>query len=213
MLNPTIVQEAIRRLSVNLSRVDSLLQSYHELAGTGRGRASVQHVDILRAAVVLLHASLEDLLRSLEVARIDQQVRDGVGLERIRFTLGDDLRKEELSLSELARAHRDKTVRDVIHLALERELATRTYNNMSDVVEALRRLNLDKTKVSALGAPLNAMMRRRHHIAHRADRNDSSGRGHHPALPLSANTVRGWLDNIRQVGNDLKTQLSARSNK
>ena len=38
---------------------------YTTRAGTGQGRRSVQDTDILRAAVVLLHATLEDLLRSL----------------------------------------------------------------------------------------------------------------------------------------------------
>jgi hypothetical protein len=50
----------------NLARVESLVSTYESHPeAQGRGRKSAEVLDILRAAVVFLHASLEDALRSV----------------------------------------------------------------------------------------------------------------------------------------------------
>ena len=54
-----------QRFGENLDRVRNLVSLYSSSVGVGQGRRTVQDADILRAAVVLLHATLEDLLRSL----------------------------------------------------------------------------------------------------------------------------------------------------
>ena len=67
---------AIReRFERNLQRVRSLVALFSSLTGAGRGRASVEIEDILRSAVVLLHASLEDLLRGIANVRMPGRVR------------------------------------------------------------------------------------------------------------------------------------------
>src|SRR5262245_29791393 len=53
----------------NLQRVRKLVQLYRDLAGPGRGRRPVETIDLLRSAVVFLHATLEDALRTLLVER------------------------------------------------------------------------------------------------------------------------------------------------
>jgi hypothetical protein len=53
------------RFKANLARVRQLVQTYEGLVGGGAGRSSVANTDILRAAVVLLHATMEDLIRSV----------------------------------------------------------------------------------------------------------------------------------------------------
>jgi hypothetical protein len=52
------------RFKSNLERVDHLVALY-DTATTGPGRRPVDKSDILRSAVVFLHATLEDFLRSL----------------------------------------------------------------------------------------------------------------------------------------------------
>jgi len=49
----------------NLDRVQRTVGTYELSVAKGKGRRSVAQTDILLAAVVFLHASLEDLLRSL----------------------------------------------------------------------------------------------------------------------------------------------------
>lgn len=211
-MNMPSPQLIFSRCKSNLRRVLSLVESFQQLVGGKPLKTSTKYTDLLRAAVVLLHASLEDLLRSLEEARIPQQVRDGVGLEGVLFGSPDDrTRKEKLSLSELARIHRDRHVGDVIQISLERELETRTYNNAQDVARALHRLGLQLTLSNHKKGELDVMMKRRHHIAHRADRQPRATPGRHAALPLKSTTVLTWVELVQSLSEDLQTQLSTRS--
>ncbi len=59
------MKEAVAtRLQWNLDRVKHLVAVYGQLEQAS-GRPTVQQADILRAAVVFLHATLEDFLRGL----------------------------------------------------------------------------------------------------------------------------------------------------
>lgn len=54
------------RLELNIARVKNLVDIYEtHLTGTGRGRRGHAKTDVLRAATVLLHATVEDVLRSI----------------------------------------------------------------------------------------------------------------------------------------------------
>ena len=53
------------RFRENLDRVRSLVLFYDRVTGSSSGRASVQESELLRTAVVFLHATVEDLLRGL----------------------------------------------------------------------------------------------------------------------------------------------------
>ena len=56
--------EIENRFNGNLDRVEYLVALY-ETGSSGSGRRAVDTSDILRSAVVFLHATLEDFLRSL----------------------------------------------------------------------------------------------------------------------------------------------------
>ena len=202
------------RFRSNLNRVRSLVGVYEQLtAGRGQGRVAVQNADILRAAVVFLHASLEDLLRSLEESYVKLQLKKGATLgSSIHFLVDSakDTRKDRITLGEAVMYHYDKTVEDVVRLSVEREFSTRTYNNFRDVVQAIEGLKLDTTCATGSGSTLSMMMKRRHRIAHRADHNPIQGKGQHAALPISLRSFKLWLDTVRRVGQDLETQMSAR---
>jgi hypothetical protein len=47
------------------------------------------------------------------------------------------------------------------------------------------------------------MMKRRHWIVHRADRNTEKGTGHHPARSLQRATVSTWADAVEDFGSAL----------
>ena len=65
---PAALRGMVSRSMVNLLRVDGLIQIYDQQK---QGASSIPHfepADILRACVVLLHATLEDILRSAALA-------------------------------------------------------------------------------------------------------------------------------------------------
>lgn len=186
------------RFDANIARVRAFVTRY-ETAATP-GRAAVEDADLLRAAVVLLHAALEDLLRSVEETRLP--VADPAALKSIRFAPlggGIDDRKEKFTLEDLA-SWRGRTVDDVIWKAIELHLERSNYNNFLEVKQALARSGLSAALKVHDGAILAAMMSRRHWIAHRADRNRNSGRGHFVATSISKASVNAWISLVESLG-------------
>lgn len=192
---PSAIEE---RFLGNLERVKGLVALYEDVAGSGRGRASVRESDILRAAVVLLHAALEDLLRSAAESKLPSAAA-GV-LAKIPL-VGSD-RKTTFTLGELS-AHRGSDVDEVIRKSVISHLGRESYNNVSDIVNLMEELGLDKSLVKPYAARLASLMSRRHLIAHRADRNEQTGRGHHRAVSIGKPTVEGWIAVVDAFGSKL----------
>jgi hypothetical protein len=89
--------EIKERFEVNLSRVQSLIDLYGERAPQGGpGRRSVRDTDLLRAAVVLLHAALEDIVRSVTEWKLPQ-----AGAEKFKGIALAGAQGERFSVVEL----------------------------------------------------------------------------------------------------------------
>lgn len=188
-----------KRFRDNLGRVNTLIQS----ATVRRGRPSPSDADRLRAAVVFLHATLEDLLRSNLEERWHLAPADK--LSELRFPRpGSDKPKDKLSVAELAE-HRGRTVSEVIQEAAAEHLKTRTFNHPGDIQTALDQAGYDngQSLLNPYRANLAAMMSRRHHIVHRADRNEVSGRGQHNERPISRQTLTVWYTAVADFGKEL----------
>jgi hypothetical protein len=193
-------QDIEDRFNANIARVRGLVTTYDAVVGTGAGRASVGHADVLRASVILLHVALEDLLRSIEELRLP--VAAPSAFERFRFlSPGGSFKdgKEKFSLIDLA-AYRGQSVDDVFHAAIDGYLEHSNYNNIGDVKQSLGRAGIVHTIAPADAATLEAMMKRRHWIAHRADVNQMAGRGHHAAQSIGKGLVSPWIDVVESFG-------------
>lgn len=193
--------EARADFDLNLSRVRSLVRVYSDLAGHGQGRRPVGSTDLLRAAVVLLHAALEDVLRGLQSDQLPKAEKDI--LDRVPLVgLGD--RHQKFFLGELA-GHRAKTVSQLIAESVDCHLAKRSYNSIVDIERALQSIDVDPDIVRGSFPVLEEMIRRRHHIVHQADRQDAVGSGHHRTKSIDRATVEKW---ISQVDRFVATVLS-----
>lgn len=191
------------RFRDNLDRVRNLVTLYTGAVGTGQGRPSVREADILRAAVVFLHATVEDLLRSLAESKLPLASPDA--LSQIPFPAGTH-RKANFTLGELA-AFRGQTVDDVIIRSVQEYLERSNYNHPGDVKNLLDAIGIRPTIVDPYAADLSSMMRRRHLIVHRADRNESAGPGQHRALSISRSAVESWIDMVDKLGTDLLSNM------
>jgi len=194
--------EIMERFSANIGRVKRLITIYQQLAGPGRGRPSVEEADLLRAAVVLLHAALEDLLRSIEEVRLPLAAPRA--FTRIPFP--GTRSAEKITLVELA-AFRGQAVDDVFRLAVDTHLEHSNYNNIEEIVGVLDRVGITAGWAKTGKSLIGSMMKRRHWIAHRADRNPVAGPGHHRTLSLGYNLVRLWTASVETFGNDVITRL------
>jgi hypothetical protein len=191
------------RFGFNLGRVDGIIEAYDRLGTAGPGRQSVQRTDLLRSAVVFLHASLEDLLRSLAEQRLPLSGLDI--LERVPLPgSAADKPLFKFTLKDLA-TFRGEDVESVIRRAVSSYLRHSNYNSTAEIAYLLREMGVHE--VTGLLAPyagrIESMMSRRHLIVHRADRNPVSGRGQHSAASISRETVQRWSEAVRAFGDDL----------
>ncbi len=199
----TPIRDEIRnRFQSNLARVRNILVVYQSDSVKGRGRRGVQDTDLLRAAVVLLHASFEDLLRSLSEWKLPTARPEALA----EIPLAGSRRGSKVGLQELA-AFRGQTVDEVINVSVKEHLERSNYNHPGEMKSTLEKIGLDSGIVDRYSTELAAMMARRHWIAHRADVNTMRGSGHHPVKSLATSAVSRWIDAVTRCGQDILSQL------
>jgi hypothetical protein len=179
-----------------------MVATYESGAGKGKGRRSVEQTDLLRAAVVLLHATLEDLLRSLCEWKMPGANPEAFSEVPLVGTRG----RTRFGLPELA-TFRGSTVDDLITQSINEFLEKSSFNNPGDLKIALEKIGVGAHLVNQDAPVLAAMMTRRHWIAHRADRNPRKGRGHHLAASLANAAVIRWVESVERFGNVVVTVL------
>lgn len=195
-----------RRFRDNVDRVKKLVDIYdNKLSSTGRGRRPVASSDLLRAAVVFLHATLEDLIRSLERWKLPaapKEVIDDIPL----VTPTGQSRPYKFYLGELV-AHGGKSVAEVITESVAAYLDRATYNDTGEIAARLTGIGIDVAQVNGRFADLEEMMKRRHHIVHQADANTTAGRGHHAARSISQGSVQTWIDAVDEFATAVLAQV------
>lgn len=192
-------------LQHSLDRVENLVCTYESHPDAqGAGRKSVEVLDILRAAVVLLHASLEDVLRGVAYWKLPTASADV--LNKIPL-VGQGPNPTKFYLGALT-TFRGRTVDDVFTESVNVHLERSNYNNTDDIAALLTSIGVDTTTVDATFADLQALMERRHQIVHRADRQQTvTGSGDHAVRAINKQTVRGWATAVNQFANTLFAQL------
>jgi len=181
------------QFKLNISRVENLVKIYKRLlGGKGKGRRGHQETDILRAAIVLLHASVEDVLRSLASWKLPNAEHSE--LAKIPMIGTKDTKT---NLGELAK-HREKSVDEVIKESVNAKLERSNYNNSTDVCALLQSIALDTSTLAGYLQTLDESMQRRHQIVHRADANLTSGSGNHKVKSIKPLTIEKWIENTKQ---------------
>lgn len=191
------IDSITRNFGSNVVRVRSLIEAYDKLGQAGGRPATIQG-DVLRSAVVLMHASLEDVLRSASeglLAGRGPEVLKDVGLP-----VGGQM-MQKFSLGDLS-GFRGRTVDDVIQSAVSASLQRSNYNSVSEVANTLRSLGINRNVLDPDGSLLESMMRRRHLIVHRADTDPSrqANRGVPRTQHLSKSTTETWATAVDSVG-------------
>ncbi len=169
----------------------------------GSGTDEVLWTDVLRGAVVLVHASLEDLLRSLaewKLPAAPPEVLESIPLESIPLTGAGDARRTRFGMPELAR-HRGKPVDEVVTTSVEDHLQRATYGHPGEVKRLLVSCGGDPNVVDSYSRWLGPMMARRHWIVHEADAEPETDAGdHHQLRRLRRDDLATWVDGIENLG-------------
>jgi hypothetical protein len=187
------------RFDSNLARVRSLLEVYRQVARPGQGRQPVATVDVLRAATVFLHASLEEVLRNLVTWKYPvatAEVLDDVPLA------GSHGRAKAFFLGKLVQ-HRDKSIQELLSESVKEHVSRFSVGNVGELREVLQNIGVDPARFDAAFPQLSALFERRHHIVHQADRNDEPGQGQHEARGLNQQAVNAWVMTVEQFVGEL----------
>lgn len=199
---PNSIRDAIQEtFEGNLRRVEALLILHSELRAGGTSGASDRESDLLRSAVVFLHASLEDLLRHTLAWRWPL-----AGKEYFEDVFLVGCSREKFKLQELV-SHRGKSVDEVLAESVDEALERFNFNHPGDIRSALGKAGVGEDVVTPYAARLRAMMSRRHLIVHRADRNELRGSRDSSTTPLPVVTVEKWRDAVRGFGDTLLSEL------
>lgn len=200
-----VVAPLAARLSYNLGRVRHLVATYQRLYGKGRGRRTVAQTDLLRAAVVFLHATLEDSLRT--VAGIYLPSASTEALDEVPLAGSTASRAENFRLGRLVK-HRGKTVDELIVESISEHLRRSSYNDTNDIMALLKKLDLPPVdEVTRTLPDLQELMRRRHQIVHQADRVDTKGRGMQRAASIGTQAVERWTAAVSDFGQALMAHV------
>ena len=174
----------------NIARVRNLVTLYTDaLAGVGQGRRPVNSSDVLRAATVLLHATLEEFLRGISRWRLPDASEDALN----EIPLVGLQRADKFQLGRLSR-HRGESIDDVITASIEKHLERSNYNNTTEITHLLESIGVDVQRVNDLYPQLTELIERRHLIVHRADRDNHPGRGFHRTKSIGRQNILRWID-------------------
>lgn len=145
--------------------------------------------DILRSAIVLTHAHLEDLIRT--IASVLLPLGDENSLNAISL-VGLAGRPEKFPLGKLSH-HRGKLVDEVLRESVAEHLDRQTFNSTDEIARFLRAIGIQSEKLSEFYPKIQAMIVRRHQIVHRADRCKDTPQSKGPLQQISPDEVSEWI--------------------
>jgi RiboL-PSP-HEPN len=177
----------------NLSRVIFLMDLYAQLKESKDFSTHKALEDILRASVVLIHATLEEFLRLLALKLLPNATEDV--LNRIPLAGTRGRRAEKFFLGRLTE-FKGRMIDEVIAKSVIENYENSTFNDTTDITNLLTDCGLGLSSVEGYLSDLDALMKRRHQIVHRVDRIDSLGSEERNIPDIKLNEVMTWMFQI-----------------
>ena len=186
--------------------MEQLVNFYHREAEGKKGRRDNSTIDVLRSAVVFIHATLEDGMRTVIRHRLPRNKREL--LDKIPLVgITQSGNPEKFFLGRLA-DHSGKTIDRVIEESLAAYLERTSFTSSNDLTYWLSALDVELSVVQQLLPKIEAMMKRRHHIVHRGDKSGTAGPGTQYARSLSAKLVQDWNTTVNVFLANITEQLT-----
>jgi len=191
----------------NFNRVQNLIEIYEQITPSRKGRKPVKSLDMLRVTIVLLHATLEDYLRSIMKIKLPEM--EGKSLSGIPLYIRNDSfgTNPKFTLEELCK-HKELSVEELIEKSVNQYLDRQSFNNVKEISGALERIGVVVTDDMRLHFDsLNTMILRRHSIVHQADREKRSGQGYHEAKSVTILKVKKWMRGVDEFMSEIAKQI------
>jgi len=191
------------RFGENLARVVSLIDLHKFLTKLTQDLSGSDASDVLRSAVVLLHASLEDLLRSIASAHLPRT--DNEFIQKI--PLAGTPKSGKYTIGDLVQ-HRGKSIDQLLDESIDQWLETHSFSHSGHVRNMLKELGMPGDYFKQTYEKLDQMIARRHLIVHRADRNTDGS-----IATITPDDVAAWIENVEEFMRRVIYQLQFVSHK
>lgn len=179
--------------SENMTRVANLIAASKSLVEQG-AQAQKPADDVLRAAVVFLHSSLEEIIRNLYLYRLPSAGVDS--LNKVPFAAHESShRVKNILLGELLE-YQGQFVENVIRESINQYVNTLNINNANQLIDCLKLAKVPHEPFRQFFEPLNSLMKRRHQIVHQMDRSNELDPLASPITSIEVKTVDGWRENL-----------------
>jgi hypothetical protein len=190
------------RLGFSAGRVNRLIKAAETMHADDDKTAD----DLLRAAVVLLHASLEDYLRAVAAAYL--RFAPATVINDVPLLGVSRDRPEKFLLGALVE-HQNLGVGELIALSVERHLERSTFSSSREIAALLGHLDVQLDNVRPFFGSLDALAARRHLIVHRCDFRGNSPSPHEfDLLPIEPAEVSQWAETVSNFGRLVTRQLA-----
>ena len=220
----------------NIKRISSLLKIYDNIATKVQGRKGITETDILRASIVMLHASLEEVMRGFAVIFWIEKDSDFIN-KRVPFYDPENNTKksaDKYNLGDLCKLDRNMTIQDLLQKSVDNYIYSKfTINDVKqlnseienifgkDFIDTLKLLdphqNIEvgtpkrgKKRKVCLHTELENFFTRRHRIVHHADINSINGQGNHTARSINKDLPKKWKECIEFIVTSLFNEAAKR---
>lgn len=190
----------------NLVRIEHLIgaaRRLHALDST----ANAQVEDVLRAAVVFMHGTLEEIIRSLYLERLPS-ASEGT-LNKIPFAAHNPKHRDKcIQLGEL-KNFSGQYVDNVIRHSINIYVDSMSINNSDQLVASLKLAGIQTAPFNEHMQELNQLMKRRHKVAHQMDRDNEYDPDLAAPNPISFEQVELWNSTLVAFMETLKDRYDA----
>jgi hypothetical protein len=162
--------------------------------------------DMCRAAIVILHAATEELLR--DVARLLADTCPVTAFRLITLPRTEVKSAKPPSADSLLHlaVHRGKTVDEVIGENLEMHLDTKSFSKFEQMTEWLRDFGVD-IPTDAYASDIKGLLTRRHRIVHRADCKDGESEPQE-WKHRDFGEVSRWINSVTRLGSTVLLKIA-----
>jgi hypothetical protein len=201
-------KRTLARYSQNFRRVLGLVELHIALQKSGKVAPPGTEEDVLRAAVVFLHASLEDFLRSVASSLLP--TASETALNEIPLKSGSrNGRPEKFLLGALTR-FRGKSVDQVIRDSVASHLERSNFNDVQEIARLLESLGLQRGIGKDFYSDLAELIERRHQIVHRADVVDDPTGDGADIRPIDPQRILDWLRTFEKFMSEILPEVTVK---
>lgn len=190
----------------NTDRVKNLILAF-QLLEENNIEDSETRKDILRAAVVFMHSTLEEIIRNLFIGLLPNG--NNRHLNKIPF-VGHEVHHPKGILLGHLKDFNGRFVENIILESIENYVDTLNVNNTTQLSTLFEMVEISTESLRQYFPELESLMKRRHQIVHQMDRSNELDPLMEPVTNIELQTVIDWQNALHDFFSELLRLLAAR---